>query len=79
MANVGLAEGALAMHRFRGGDHPLEALTFGNVREHPRAEIWRSHSALAFRKLLRERIDRGASGPAGLPLPCRSRYMLFEV
>ncbi len=83
MTNLGLAgESAArttATHRFRGQDHPLETLTFGNVRDRSLKEIWRSDAARTFRKAFERRIYQGARGSGGLPSPCRHCYKLLEA
>ncbi len=79
MTNVGLDPGAMGAHRFQGKDHPLTPLTFGNARERPLEEIWRSEPARAFRDGFRTRIYQGARGKEGLPSSCRQCYKLFEA
>ncbi len=78
MANVGLRRNATATHRFRGEEHPLPTCSFGNVKERPLPQIWRSRAAREFRRAFRDRIQGRGTGPGGLPPPCRHCYKLFE-
>ena len=79
MANLGVDPEGGFTHRYRGEDHAVGALIFGNVREMPLREIWQSPNARAFRRAIRERIYRGARGQEGLPAPCRHCYKLLEA
>jgi len=78
MANVGLDEGAEAIHRFRGNDYPLHPLVFGNIHERSLEEIWRSEVASDFRRVFRERIWRGRKDTKGLPGVCKHCYKLYK-
>ena len=64
MTNLGLGQEAEETDRFQGEDHPIEPLTFGNVRERPLKEIWRSPPARAFRRAIQQRIYTSHSSPA---------------
>ena len=79
MTNLGVGPEAGETHRFGGEDHPLEPLTFGNVRERSLKEIWRSPASLAFRRALRERVYTGNRSTRGLPAPCRHCHKLREA
>jgi MoaA/NifB/PqqE/SkfB family radical SAM enzyme len=67
----------VATHRFRGREHPLDVVTFGNVREHSLPEIWHSEVAREFRAVFRNRIS--GRGGGALPGPCRRCYRLLET
>ncbi len=69
---------APATHRFRGREVPLETLTFGNVRDRPLPEIWRSDAARSFRHVFRDRVYRGRDSTEPLPEPCRRCWKLLE-
>lgn len=78
MTNLGLEGEARAAHWFRGGEHPIQTIVFGNVADQSLREIWQSKIAREFRDLFRERLWQGSRGTQGLPSPCRHCYKLFE-
>lgn len=79
LAALELDEGAEALHLFEGGEYPLTRLSFGNLRDRPLEEIWRSDAARSFRKVFRKRWGRLRRGRKDLPSPCRTCYKLIEV
>ena len=79
MTNLGLEGYGEVTHRFRGEDHPLRSVIFGNIRERPLRDIWQSDSARAFRGGIRKRIYEGRRGREGLPPPCRHCYKLLQA
>jgi len=77
-ANGSPGADARLTHRFRGRDVPLETVTFGNVRDRPLPEIWRSDAARSFRHVFRDRVYRGRGSTEPLPTPCRRCWKLME-
>jgi MoaA/NifB/PqqE/SkfB family radical SAM enzyme len=78
MANVPFMDGAIATHHFRGREHPLKRLAFGNLRDRCLPEIWRSEPARGFRAIFQDRLRQNLTGTGPLPAPCRHCYKLFQ-
>jgi MoaA/NifB/PqqE/SkfB family radical SAM enzyme len=71
MAGTGVGADLGATQWIGGRSYPLESVVFGNIRERPLEEIWRSRAARKFRGIFRDRIWKGGGASEELPRICR--------